>query len=222
MTTFPALETPMPETLHYIFDPLCGWCYGAGAALGAVVETSVVQLRLWPSGLFSGDGARPMDDAFAAYAWSNDQRIQRLTNQPFSERYRAEVLSDRRQMFDSGPASVALTAVMQSQPERELQALEAIQRARYVDGQDVTRPDTLAAILEGLGLRQAALRLTQPDASLLDGHRERVAEAQSMLRQFGARGVPTFIVEREGGRQLLNASALFSDPQAFVVQLTAA
>ena len=222
MTTFPALETPMPKTLHYIFDPLCGWCYGAGAALGSVVETSVVQLRPWPSGLFSGDGARPMDDAFAAYAWSNDQRIQRLTNQPFSERYRAEVLSDRRQMFDSGPASVALTAVMQSQPERELQALEAIQRARYVDGQDVTRPDTLAAILEGLGLRQAALRQTQPDDSLLADHRERMAEAQSMLRQFGARGVPTFIVEREGGRQLLNASALFSDPQAFVVQLTAA
>lgn len=222
MATFPELETPMPKTLHYIFDPLCGWCYGAGAALGAVVETRLVQLRLWPSGLFSGDGARPMDDAFAAYAWSNDQRIQRLTHRLFSERYRAEVLSDRRQMFDSGPASVALTAVMQSQPERELQALEAIQRARYVDGQDVTRPDTLAAILEGLGLRQAALRLTQPDASLPDAHRERMAEAQSMLRKFGARGVPTFIVEREGGRQLLNASSLFSDPQAFVDQLTGA
>jgi putative protein-disulfide isomerase len=218
----PELETPMSKTLHYIFDPLCGWCYGAGASLGAIAGTGAVDVRLWPSGLFSGDGARPMDDAFAAYAWSNDQRIERLTGQRFSERNRAEVLSDRRQMFDSGPASVALTAVMQSRPERELEALEAIQQARYVDGQDVTRPDTLAAILEGLGLRQAALRLTQPDAALLDDHRERMSEAQSMLRQFGARGVPTFIVEREGARQLLNASALFSDPQAFVDQLTGA
>ena len=222
METFPALLTPMPKTLHYVFDPLCGWCYGAGAALGAVVDARVIQLRLWPSGLFSGDGARAMDDAFAAYAWSNDQRIERLTRQRFSERYRSEVLSDRRQVFDSGPASVALTAVTQWQPERELEALEAIQRARYVEGRDVTRQDTLAAILEGLGLRQAALRLTQPDASLLDAHRERVAEAQSMLRQFGARGVPTLIVEREGGRQLFQSNAIFSDPQAFVDQLTAA
>ena len=222
MQTFPALETPMPKTLHYIFDPLCGWCYGAGATLAAIVDTGQVELRLWPSGLFSGDGARPIDDAFAAYAWSNDQRIERLTGRRFSERYRAEVLSDRRQMLDSGPASVALTAVALSRPGRELEALKAIQQARYVDGQDVTRLETLAAILEGLDLLQAAASLTQPDASLLHTHRDRVAEAQSMLRHFGAQGVPTFIVERDGGRQLLHSSALFSDPQAFIDQLTAA
>ena len=222
MHAFPALETPMPKTLHYIFDPLCGWCYGAGAALAAVVETGLVELRLWPSGLFSGDGARPMDDAFAAYAWSNDRRIERLTGQRFSERYRAEALSDRRQMLDGGPASVALTAVALSQPERELEALKAIQQARYVDGQDVTRLEKLATILEGLGLRQAAARLTRPDAPLRDAHRDRMAEAHSILRQFGAQGVPTFIVQRDGGRQLLHSSVLFPDPQAFVDQLTAA
>jgi putative protein-disulfide isomerase len=212
----------MPKTLHYLFDPLCGWCYGAGAALAGVVETGRVELRLWPSGLFSGDGARAMDAAFAAYAWDNDQRIERLTGQRFSERYRADVLADRRQMLDSGPASIALTAVALSQPEREFEALEAIQKARYVDGQDITRVETLAAILEGLELAQAAAHQTQPDARLRDAHRARVAAARSLSREFGARGVPAFIVERDGERELWPSSALFSDARAFVDQLTAA
>jgi len=215
-------ETAMRDVLNYIFDPLCGWCYGAGAALGAIAGTGAVELRLRPSGLFSGDGARLMDDAFAAYAWSNDQRIERLTGQRFSERYRTEVLADRRQMFDSGPATMALTAVASTEPDRELDALKAIQHARYVEGRDVTRPDSLAAILEGLGLSQAARRLVQPDDRLLDANRDRIAQARSMRREFGVQGVPAFVLERGDQRRLLHSSAVFSNPQAFFDQLNAA
>jgi len=116
----------MTKTLSYVFDPLCGWCYGAIETVSVLSGNPAVQLHLMPSGLFSGPGARPMDDAFAAFAWSNDQRIERLTGQAFSERYRDQVLADRRQMFDSGPASIALTAVALTAPERELEALAAL------------------------------------------------------------------------------------------------
>src|SRR3954471_239950 len=132
----------MTKTLHYVFDPLCGWCYGAGAAVSAVSEAADVALKLLPSGLFSGAGARPMDDAFASFAWSNDQRIERLAGRRFSERYRDGVLADRRQNLDSGPATLALTAVSLTAPGREAAALEAIQLARFVEGQDITRADT--------------------------------------------------------------------------------
>ena len=110
----------MTKTLHYIFDPLCGWCYGAAAAVKAVDKAPNVVLRLLPSGLFSAVGARPMDEDFAAYAWSNDQRIAGLTGQRFSESYRNEVLADRQQRFDSGPATLALSAVSLSSPAHDL------------------------------------------------------------------------------------------------------
>ena len=212
----------MHKTLHYVFDPLCGWCYGASAAVSAMAEHPAITLHLLPSGLFSDAGARPMDDAFAAYAWSNDQRIERLTGQRFSERYRSQVLADHQQMFDSGPATLALTAVALTAPQRELQALQALQTARYVDGQATTRLDTLTALLQALGLGEAAALLAQPDAALLQANRARVDEAQALLLAFGARGVPTFILEQDGRRQLLQAAAVYADPQAFVDQLAAA
>lgn len=212
----------MDKTLHYIFDPLCGWCYGAGSAVRTLAETPDVELKLVPSGLFSGAGARPMDDAFAAYAWSNDQRIERLTGERFTERYRADVLADRQQLFDSGPATMALTAVALTAPERELDALKAIQQARYIAGLDVTRMDTLVTVLAGLELHQAAERLAQRNDELLAATHARVVSAQALLSEFGARGVPTFILETDGVRQLLHSSAAFSNPRAFVEQITAA
>jgi len=212
----------MDKTLQYLFDPLCGWCYGATPVVSGLLEASGIRLELLPTGLFSNEGARPMDDAFATYAWSNDQRIERLTGQCFTERYRQQVLGDRQRLFDSGPATVALTAVSLTHPARELKALEAIQHARYVDGRDVTSTTTLVGLLEALGLKAAATRLTQPDAGLLGANRARVVRAQALMREFGARGVPTLIVESGVKRRVLDHAVAYANPQALISQLEAA
>lgn len=212
----------MSRTLVYLFDPLCGWCYGAAGPLPQVLESTGLALRLIPTGLFSGSGARVMDDDFAAYAWSNDQRIERLTGQVFSERYRDHVLADRLQAFDSGPSTLALSAVNLTAPEREFEALKAIQAARYVDGLDVTRVETLTAVLANLGLDTAAERLTRPDSALLQVNDDRVGQGRALLRRVGGQGVSTFVLQQaDDALQLLPASAIFSDPRAFIRELNA-
>ena len=52
----------MNKTLHYLFDPLCGWCYGAAPVLSALQGQPSVNVELLPTGLFSGEGARPMSN----------------------------------------------------------------------------------------------------------------------------------------------------------------
>ncbi|RYF62040.1 MAG: DsbA family protein [Comamonadaceae bacterium] len=212
----------MSKTLYYVFDPLCGWCYGAGKTVAALGTVPGLELRLLPSGLFADDGSRPMDDGFAAFAWSNDQRIERLTGQSFTDLYRTEVLGNHQQRFDSGPATLALTAVALTAPEREADALHPIQRARYVEGQDVTRVDTLSRVLQALGLGPAAARLAEADAELQALYLQRQTEAQALLGQFGARGVPTFILDTGGQKQLLPAGDAFSNAEAFTQQIAAA
>lgn len=209
-------------TVHYVFDPLCGWCYGAGAAVAAIAKSSTARLNLLPSGLFQDEGSREMDDAFAAYAWSNDQRIERQTGQRFSQRYREQVLANRTQRFDSGPATLALTAVARRLPEREAEALEAIQLARYVQGLDVTRTDVLASILGPLGLQEATQVLEAPDQVLQTAAQARIAEAKALMRRFGARGVPSFVLDSGGDQKLLQTNSVYSDPQGFLDQLAAA
>ncbi|MDM0071678.1 DsbA family protein [Variovorax sp. J31P207] len=209
----------MIKTLHYLFDPLCGWCYGATPAVSELLATPGIVVNLSPTGVFSGEGARAMDDAFANFAWSNDQRIERLTGQRFSERYRHRVLGDRQQLFDSGPATVALTAVSLTDPARELESLKAIQHARYVDGSDVTALAALASLLKGLGLAQAAARVAQPDADLLAANAARIDQAKALMREFSARGVPTLVAEVGTKRWLLDPGAAGSSRAALISQL---
>ncbi|MEO8806772.1 MAG: hypothetical protein ABI433_11870 [Burkholderiaceae bacterium] len=76
----------MSTTVTYLFDPLCGWCYGASPAVQRLGKLNDIRLELAPTGLFSGRGGRPMDASFTAYAWSNDERIEKLTDQLFTLR----------------------------------------------------------------------------------------------------------------------------------------
>ena len=212
----------MNKTLHYLFDPLCGWCYGATPALSALAGTPSLNIELLPTGLFSGTGARPMDSDFAAYAWSNDQRIERLTGQRFTGQYRHQILGDRQRLFDSGPATVALTAVSLTAPARELEALKAIQHARYVDGQDVTSLEILDGLLRELGLEEAAALVAQPGADLLAANQARTRRGQALMQEFGARGVPTLVADSGDKRWIVNHTAFYSNPSALASELEAA
>lgn len=207
--------------ITYLLDPLCGWCYGASPALEKIAADGSFDLELVTVGLFAGEGARPMDADFAAYAWSNDQRISRLTGQVFSEDYRRQVLADLTRPFDSGPASLALAAVAATSPSRELEALKTIQRARYVDGRDTTDPGVLAEVLDGLRLGEAAQSLRAPDAALLEVYRRRIESGRETMRRFGVNGVPALLVGAGAKQRLVPANALFADADALIAGLRA-
>lgn len=210
----------MDKTLHYLFDPFCGWCYGLSPAMSRVVEgMSGIRLRLHPTGLFSALGSRPMDDDFAAYAWANDQRIEAMTGQRFSAQYREHVLGDRAGRFDSGPATLALTAVALTAPARQLEVLHGFQQARYVDGSDLTSQATLIALLTSWNLEEAASRLSSTDADLIAENRSRTHVAQALLQASNASGVPTLLVESGGTRRVVAHQEAYAKPHALLASL---
>jgi putative protein-disulfide isomerase len=205
--------------LTYLFDPLCGWCYGAAPVLRTLASHMGYSVVLAPSGLFCGERAGPMNEEFASYAWTNDQRIARLTRQRFTEQYRRDVLGDRAGWLDSGPATLALTAVALTAPDRELDALEAIQEARYVAGRDVTDSAVLAELLHSLDLAHAAELIRAPNENLLSANRACVESSRALMRQFGVNGVPALIVGDGAARRLLDSPALFVRVEDLIARL---
>ncbi len=197
----------------YLFDPLCGWCYGASAALDHLAAQPDVTLTLAPTGLFAGDRALVMDAQFAAFAWQNDQRIRRLTGQDFSDAYREQVLGQTGGRVDSAPATLALVAVGMTAPGGEWTALKALQRARYVAGRNNSEFSVVIEVLQATGFDAAAARLQTPDAELHGAYQARIATARGDMAQFGVDGVPALIVGNGANRQLLRSGALFGDSQ---------
>ena len=211
----------MKKTLIYLYDPLCGWCYGITPTLSSIANDPDIAIEMLPTGLFSSKQPKLIDDDFATFAWSNDQRIASLTGQIFTERYRELVLGDRLQRIDSGPATLALTAVSLTEPTREFETLKAIQHARYVAGQDITNLSTIASILERLELNEAAMMMANVNSNLLEAKSIRIGRAQVLLQTFSARGVPTFIADSGKERWKIDTREIYTNSEALINQLNA-
>lgn len=209
----------MNTTVTYLFDPLCGWCYGASPAVQRLGDRDDVRLKLAPTGLFSGRGARAMDARFAAYAWSNDERIEKLTGQRFTEAYRTLVLNKPGGRFDSTTATLALTAVAMTAPAHELATLKLLQEARYVSALDTSAVPVVAQLLRDAGLGAASERLVTADAALRAANLERTRKAQALMQTFGAQGVPAMVVADDGGSRLLRGDALYGGFEGLLKQL---
>jgi putative protein-disulfide isomerase len=201
----------MTNRFIYLFDPLCGWCYGASAGIDVLASRPGVTVELLPTGLFAGDGVRSLDANMTAHIWAADQRIAQLTGARFTDRYRDQVIAGASPL-DSGPATLALTAVSLSAPTREREALSAIQGARYVDGQDVTDLAVLVQVLADLDLTAAAAMIGEPQPALLTANQDRTAYARTLMRRFGLSGVPSLLRDDGQGLALAEASALYRNP----------
>ncbi|BBU59517.1 DsbA family protein (plasmid) [Mameliella alba] len=208
--------------LTYIFDPLCGWCYGASPSVEKLMHQEDIAVTALPSGLFSGSGAFPMNASFAAHAWEADQRIGQLTGQAFTEEYRRNVLESGAGSVDSGPATLALSAVHLTAPEREFEALKAIQGARYVDGRNNGDAEVIASVLTELGLDAAAARFAEPNEELLTFNKKRIDAAQAEMRRFGARGVPTLVLGEGSEARVIPSNGLYSQADDLIASLRAA
>jgi putative protein-disulfide isomerase len=216
------MSTPTHTTVTYLFDPLCGWCYGASPTVQQLGQHASIQLELAPTGLFAGSGGRTLDAAFAEYAWSNDVRIEKLTGQRFTEDYRTQVLGKPGSRFDSATTTLALTAVALTTPQRELEALKVLQEGRYVHALDTSAVPVVEKLLRDMGLVAAADRLVAGDAELLATNAARVHKAQGLMQSFGAQGVPTLIVTDDNGSRLLRGNALYGSFDSLLSHIAAA
>lgn len=207
--------------ITYLFDPLCGWCYGAGPALEKLSRLDGVTLDLAPTGLIAGEASRPMDKQFASYAWQNDQRIARLTGQPFSDAYREHVLGAAGGLFDSAPATLGLVAVGLSEPAREIEALNILQRARYQDGRNNSDLSVVAETLAAADFIEAAQRVQAPDESLLAAYRSRISAARADMAGFGVQGVPAILVRSEDQCRKIDSRFLYGEFDLLAAELQA-
>ncbi len=204
--------------IDYFFDPLCGWCYASAPALAALAEQHGRQLRMMPVGLFAQP--RPVS-AIADHAWRNDQRISGLTGQQFSEAYHHNVLQAPEGVFTSGPLTLALVALGETDPALEPRFLHAAQVARYVEGRDTSRIEEVVRVAETVAANNgvpfdptAFSERLRTDAALKERAEARMAAARDAMRSLPGSGVPQLRVRQGSQVHTVNSEALYSGGDA--------
>ena len=194
--------------LHYVHDPLCGWCYAAAPMVGAVREAGV-PLSLHGGGLWAAPTRLSADKA--AYIRKSDARIASLSGQAFGAAYTDELLGDPTAVFWSLPTIAAVQAAERVQAGAGLRMLHAVQTAHYVDGRRVVDPEVLADVAAGVGLDARAFE----QGFDLAGAGVHIAGTRALMERLGLSGFPSFVLER--GAELIGVphDGFYGRPTAF-------
>ena len=201
-------------TLHYVYDPLCGWCYGAAPLLKAATGVPGLAIELHAGGLWLGARRQPMGEALRDYVRPHDKRIEALTGQHFGDRYFDELLLDSRHELDSEPPIRAIMAVTALGGDG-LAMLHRLQESHYRDGLWVGDMDRLMSLAREVGLDETEFRQAYA-AAPLEAHQ---AESQQWLRRLDRQGYPTLALERQGQLVPISAATYLGQPEAFFRQL---
>ncbi|QBF28992.1 DsbA family protein [Pseudomonas tructae] len=200
---------PVQTTLHYVFDPLCGWCYGAEPLIKAA--SGLMPIVLHGGGMMAGANRQRVSASLRDFVMPHDRRIAEYTGQPFGRDYFEGLLRDNEALFDSEPPIAAVLAAEQL-AGRGLELLARLQRAHYVEGRRIADETVLKAVAGELGLAQQAFASALRDVDT-QGHMQ---ASRAFLANVGGQGFPTLVLEREGRLQVIDIGPYLGKPEAFV------
>ena len=194
--------------LHYIYDPLCGWCYGAKPLVQAAQQ--VLPVVAHAGGMMSGANRQRVSPQLRDYVMPHDRRIAEYTGQPFGEAYFEGLLRDHSAVFDSTPPIAAVMAA-ESIDGRGLQMLGCLQTAHYVEGRRIADESVLFDVAAQMGYAQTTFvtvfKSVDPQAQ--------VKASRALLARLGGQGFPTLALEQDGQFTLIDISPWLGKPQAF-------
>ncbi|WP_279466256.1 DsbA family protein [Aeromonas veronii] len=194
-------------TLHYVYDPLCGWCYGAAPLLQAAATIAGLKIELHAGGLWLGSRRQPMGEALRDYVRPHDQRIEALTGQPFGERYFNELLLRDGCLLDSEPPIRAVLAVTALGGDG-LTMLHRIQQSHYRDGIWIGEAAFLATLAAEQGIAAEAFQQSYLQAPLL----QHLADSQGWMKRLGGQGYPTLGLMHNGKVSAVRVADFLGDP----------
>ncbi|WP_417879394.1 DsbA family protein [Vibrio sp.] len=175
--------------VHYFFDPMCGWCYGATSLLSAMAANSEIKLEFHPGGMINN---KAIDPSFRKHILEHDKRIDKLTGATFGDGYIQRVQSNEEIVLDSFiTARAILTAEQLGLPPLEM--LKAIQHAHYFEGKPVNHPEVLKELSVNLGLDGELWRKTM--TANLGIEQEEINKSQQLMQKLQVHGYPTLILE---------------------------
>ena len=203
-------------TLHYLYDPLCGWCYGAAPLVKAARE--ILNVTPHGGGMMTGARRQNVTPQLREFVKPHDARIAQLSGQRFGAAYLDGLLCDTRAVFDSEPPTAAMLAA-EAMAGRGLDMLAQLQIAHYVEGRRIADRDILIEMADTLRLDAAAFAETL-DQQLGDAVQTHIHETRALMAQVGAQGFPSFVLETDGVFQTVEFSSFLGRPQDFQAWLS--
>lgn len=199
----------MIAIMHYIHDPLCGWCYGAEPLVRSALGVRNLEIQLHGGGLWPRPTKLPED--MRRYIRQADARVAAMSGQPYGEAYLSGLLFDPELVLESRPPTAAVLAAEALDKSTALPMLSGIQHAHYEHGRHVVAAAVLSDIAVECGLDRSDFDETFRSVAV-DEH---MAETRAIMQRVGAAGFPTLVLEHDSDLATVPHHRFAGNPEAF-------
>lgn len=142
----------MRPKLIYIFDPLCGWCFGMSPTITALHAEwgSTVDFDVISGGMVLGDREGPIRN-FAHIIQGSRARLEETTGVRFGDAFWTKLEQGDMRMSSLKP-SIALAVSRDLAPGQAVEFAAALQQSIYVDGLEPDETEQYRPLAEQFGL----------------------------------------------------------------------
>lgn len=216
-------EIVPPKWLHYIFDPICAWCYGIDPHMRAAEQMNEFTLVLHGGGLYPLLKPFPNpkgDDVsnFLAEAKKRNPQIRKDTGMPIADSLKSAFSGmPKTARVDSRPAIAAVLAAHTLQRDG-MGMLRELQRSFFGRAEPILDKAGVSAVARSLGLEQKAFQ-KEYDAALKGKVERHIKETRKLLQQVNGQGYPTLALEDADGNFKLVKLTRFDNPLRWASRL---
>ncbi len=192
-------KTPLNKTMEkdkiiYVYDPMCGWCFGFGKVMGDFHKEfkDSFEFDVVSGGMVVGDREGPVGD-FADYILGAYKRVEEYSGMKFGQLY-LDQLKTKTLWSSSVKPSIALEAFKAFNTKDVVEFSHAIQLAYFVDGKDLRDEDVYKQLIKPYGINEAEFikKLNSEDM------RKQTTDWFQTTANWGVTGYPMVILVRNG------------------------
>jgi len=194
----------------YVYDALCGWCYGFSPVIKKLHENygSKLDFEVVSGGMITGDRVGPVSD-MADYISRAYPDVEMRSGVKFGKEFIEKTLYRNDVIFTSLTPALAMSAFKNLKPDKAVEFASAIQHAIYFNGLEPGNPQTYGQLANEFRIdSKVFLSLMNEPATRAQ------AEADfRRSRELGVTGFPTTIFEETTGNRIILSSGFVSYEQ---------
>jgi len=188
------------DTILYVYDPMCGWCYGFDPVMEQVASDHADRFHFHTisGGMITGDRQGIIAPQMATYILNTVPRLEQMTGVKFGEAF-LKALRDGTYHASSVRPSRAMTVFRSLDPHKAVAFAHAMQRKLFLEGKSLDADATYHELCADFGLDATSFLQALNDPASL-----RAAEEDFALSsRLGVSGFPAVIGMRNGKVQVL-------------------
>jgi len=187
--------------LIYVFDPLCGWCYGFSPVISKIASTykDIFSIETVCGGMITGDQIGLIKQK-APFLKKAIALVTQHTGAEFSRYFIDTVLLDSSRIMTSVQSSIAIMICKEMKPKSLFSFIEELHKYIYITGIDMAKEEAYLELAKQFNIPEEEFLLKMKDIK----YKEVAIKEFNKAEQLGIQSFPALLLSKNGKYKIIS------------------